>query len=119
MPPAIALPDRNETWPAWSPDGRYLYYCSARLLPIEQFFNVRYDLMRMGYDIEHDRWGEPMVVVSAQQAGGSICQPKVSPDGRFVLFCLCRKLCKLLCALPSYGANDDAFCFCRWLLLES
>lgn len=90
MPPAIARPDRNETWPAWSPDGRYLYYCSAPVLPIEQFSNVRYDLMRVDYDIENDRWGEPMVVISAQQAGGSICQPKVSPDGRFVLFCLCR-----------------------------
>jgi hypothetical protein len=31
-----------------------------------------------------------MVVVSAEQVGGSICQPRVSPDGRFVLFCLCR-----------------------------
>ena len=90
MPPAIARQDRNETWPAWSPDGRYLYYCSAPVLPIEQFFNVRYDLMRVSFDIEHDRWGEPMIVVSAEQAGGSICQPKVSPDGRFVLFCLCR-----------------------------
>jgi len=90
MPPVINLPDRNETWPAWSPDGRYLYYSSAPLLPIEQFSDVRYDLMRVSYDIEQDRWGEPTVVVSAQQAGGSICQPKVSPDGRYVLFCLCR-----------------------------
>jgi hypothetical protein len=89
-PPAIALPDRNETWPAWSPDGCYLYYCSAPVLPMEKFFNVRYDLMCVSYDIEHDRWGEPMVVLSAQKAGGSICQPKVSPDGRFVLFCVCR-----------------------------
>ena len=90
MPPAIALPDRNETWPAWSPDGCYLYYCSAPLLPIEQFSNVRYDLMRVSYDIEHDRWGTPEVLVSAQETGLSACQPNVSPDGRFVLFCLCR-----------------------------
>jgi Tol biopolymer transport system component len=87
IPPAINLPDRNETWPAWSPDGRYLYYSSAPLLPMQQFFNIRYDLMRVGYDIEHDQWGEPTVMISAQDAGGSVCQPKVSPDGRFLLFC--------------------------------
>ena len=102
MPPAIGLPDRNETWPAWSPDGRYLYYCSAPVLPIEQFFNVRYDLMRVSYDIEHDRWGEPTVVVSAEQAGGSICQPNVSPDGRFVLFCRCR-----YGSFPIYQPSSD------------
>jgi hypothetical protein len=102
MPPAINLPGRNETWPAWSPDGRYLYYCSAPVLPIEQFFNVRYDLMRVSYDIEHDRWGEPRVVVSAQQTGGSICQPRVSPDGRFVLFCLCH-----YGSFPIYQPSSD------------
>ena len=29
FPPAIASPGRNETWPAWSADGRYLYFSSA------------------------------------------------------------------------------------------
>ena len=37
LPPAISLPDRNETWPCWSPDGKYLYYCSAPLMSIEHF----------------------------------------------------------------------------------
>jgi len=45
--------------------------------------------MRVSYDIEHDRWGEPTVVISAGEADGSISEPKVSPDGRFVMFCLC------------------------------
>ena len=26
--PQISRPDRLETWPSWSPDGRYLYFCS-------------------------------------------------------------------------------------------
>jgi hypothetical protein len=89
MPPVIGMPGRNETWPAWAPDGRYLYYCSSPTMPKEQLFNIRYDLMRVSYDIEHDRWGEPTVVISAGEADGSISEPKVSPDGRFVMFCLC------------------------------
>jgi hypothetical protein len=87
-PPAIALTNRNETWPAWSPDGRYLYYCSAAPLPLKNFRDIRYDLMRVSYDIDRDEWGEPETLVSAQETGLSAGQPKISPDGRSLLFCL-------------------------------
>jgi hypothetical protein len=86
--PAIALPERNETWPCWSPDGRYLYYCSARKLRVEHFRLIRYDLMRIRYDLEHDQWGQPETLVAAETSGLSAAQPRVSPDGRFLLFCL-------------------------------
>ncbi len=104
LPPAISLPDRNETWPAWSPDGKYLYYCSAPRLPQEQFRDVHYDLMRISYDIDHDRWGEPETLYSAQQKGGSAAEPVVSPDNRYVLFCLAR-----YGNFPIYQANSDLF----------
>ncbi len=103
-PPAIALPDRNETWPAWSPDGRYLYYSSGPPLPIEQYRHIRYDLMRIRYDIDRDQWGQPEVMVSAQETGLSACQPKVSPDGRYVLFCLCN-----WGNFPIYQASSDLY----------
>jgi hypothetical protein len=102
FPPAIARPDRNETWPAWSPDGRHLYYCSAPPLPVEQFRQVRYDLMRVSYDLERDQWGAPEVMVSAEDTGLSAGQPKVSPDGRFVLFCLYS-----YGTFPVYQPNSD------------
>ncbi len=104
LPPAIALPDRNETWPCWSPDGRYLYYCSAARLPIERFREVHYDLMRIGYDIEQDRWGRPEVLLSSQQTGGSAAEPKVSPDNRYVLFCMAR-----YGNFPIYQRNSDLY----------
>ncbi len=43
----IADPDRRETWPSWSADGRYLYFCSAPQLPRAQLNDVKYDLMRI------------------------------------------------------------------------
>jgi Tol biopolymer transport system component len=89
-PPPVALPKRNETWPAWSPDGRHLYYCATDPVPVERFREVRYDLMRVSFDLERNQWGEPEVMVSARETGLSATQPKVSPDGRFVLFCLSR-----------------------------
>jgi hypothetical protein len=104
LPPAITLPDRNETWPAWSADGKYLYYCSAPRLPAEQFREVHYDLMRISYDIDHDRWGEPEMLLSAKESGGSAAEPKVSPDNRYVLFCLAR-----YGNFPIYQPNSDLF----------
>jgi len=104
FPPAIATPEWNETWPSWSPDGRHLYYCRAAPLPIERYRQIRYDLMRASYDIERDEWGEPEVLLSAQATGRSACQPRVSPDGRLLLFCLCK-----WGSFPIYQANSDLY----------
>ena len=93
--PGISDDDRLETYPTWSPDGRHLYFCSApilwedrdRMVP-EAWDEVRYDLRRISYDIESDRWGEPETVLSAGETGRSLLLPRVSPDGRFLLFCM-------------------------------
>lgn len=120
VPTVLGLPDRNETWPCWSPDGKYLYYCSAPRLPVDQFKQVRYDLMRVAYDIDQDRWGDPEVLLSAEQSGGSAAQPKVSPDNRWVLFCLAK-----YGNFPIYQPNSDLFVFdlqtrqCRRLSINS
>lgn len=96
--PQIAAPDRLETFPAWSPDGKHLYFCSApqrwdaelerrQILPAN-YLQVRYDLRRVRYDIETGAWGEPENVLLASDTGLSISEPRVSPDGRFLLFCM-------------------------------
>lgn len=93
--PSISMPDRLETYPTWSPDGLYLYLCSAPLLwsggdrlPPERYAEVRYDLMRISYDVEKGTWGEVETVLSARQTGKSITLPRISPDGRWLLFCM-------------------------------
>jgi hypothetical protein len=88
VPPALAQPEILETWPNWAPDGKYLYYCAAPKLPIKRYREVKYDLMRIPYDIETDKWGEPEKLVSAEAFNLSTHEPRVSPDSRFVLFCM-------------------------------
>jgi len=86
--PQISNPDRVETFPTWSPDGRYLYFCSTDPLPVERHREVRYDLMRVSYDADSQRWGEVEPVLLAKDTGLSIAEPRVSPDGRWLLFCM-------------------------------
>ncbi len=90
--PQIARPDRWETFPAWSQDGRYLYFSSAQRLADKnhvplQYDKIQYDLVRISYDEGSNRWGELETVVSSEQLGKSISLAQVSPDGRLVMFC--------------------------------
>ncbi len=93
---ALCSPDRLENWPMWSPDGKYLYFCSAPVLweKTEQGINtaryteLKYGLMRLPYDAETGAWGKLETVLSAEQTGLSINQPRFSPDGRFLVFCM-------------------------------
>jgi hypothetical protein len=94
--PPLSRKDRLETYPAWSPDGRYLYFCSAPVLwsdkntaPPERFDEVKYDLVRVSYDIDRDKWGEVEAVLSAEDTKMTCLLPRISPDGRWLLFCMC------------------------------
>jgi len=104
FPPAIATPDRNETWPAWSPDGRHLYFSSALPLPREKLLHIRYDLMRVSFDIQTGQWGQPELMISAAETGLSACQPKISPDGRLLLVTLCK-----YGSFPIHQPNSDLY----------
>ena len=93
--PALADRKRLETYPAWTPDGKYMYFCSAPMLwkdvktaPPRRYKEVKYDLMRISYDVDTDTWGPLETVLSADETGLSILLPRISPDGRFLLFCM-------------------------------
>lgn len=109
--PRAADKQQLESYPAWSPDGRYLYYCSAPILwpdrdttPPRNFADVKYDLMRISYDAASDTWGEPERVLAAEETGLSILEPRISPDGKFLLFCMCQYGC-----FPIYQPTSDLY----------
>ncbi|HOK50600.1 MAG TPA: hypothetical protein PLD12_11405 [Bacteroidales bacterium] len=79
----------NETYPNWSPDGKYLYYCLAPQwnsnIPVDSF---RYSLMRISFDEKNRSWGLPETLLDAEKLHKSVTFPRVSPDGKYVLICL-------------------------------
>ncbi len=90
----IAHPERLETFPTWSPDGKYLYFCSAEKTWADrsgvppEYKKFRYDLVRVSYDLKTGQCGERQMVLSSADTGLSINEPRISPDGRFLLFCM-------------------------------
>ncbi len=110
-PAELSDKNRLETYPTWSPDGRYLYYCSGLVLwedrntvPPENYDKLKYDLRRIAYDVDTDQWGKAETVLAADETGLSILLPRISPDGRFLLFCMCRYGC-----FPIYQPSSDLY----------
>jgi hypothetical protein len=85
--PVLSSPGKFETFPSWSPDGRYLYYCSANFHNYRDFQQIRYDLMRIQFDASTEQFGETDTILEAAKYGFSVSFPRVSPDGRYLLFC--------------------------------
>ena len=102
--PQISKPDRLETFPAWSPDGRHLYFCSAQPLPLERYEEIRYDLMRIAFDPESGQWGDVEPVLLAKDTGLSITEPRISPDGRWLLCCMSD-----YGSFPAYQPSSDLY----------
>lgn len=109
--PSLADKDRLETYPTWSADGKYLYYCSAPVLwedrnktPPDNYFQLKYDLMRISYDIETDTWGSPERVLSSKETQKSILLPRLSGDGKYIVFCMCDYGC-----FPIFQESSDLY----------
>lgn len=85
---AFSTKNRLETFPSWSPDGKWLYYCSALKPQPFRYDQVKYDLLRVNYNEETRTFGVPDTIVSSQKNGKSVSFPRISPDGKYVLFAL-------------------------------
>jgi len=94
--PKLKSPDPiQQTYPAWSPDGRYLYFCQSHAIDgfdtvhnVEKFLALQFDLMRIPFDENTLAFGEIELVVDAKNLDKSASLPKISPDGRFLIFCM-------------------------------
>ena len=83
-----------EVYPTWSPDGNYLYYCKSVPLPEElrdkdirtTYPKIQYNLYRRSFDVATHNFGDEELVYDAASQDKSATLPRISPDGRYILF---------------------------------
>ena len=104
-------PEANELeiFPSWSPDGRSLYFSSAHFeynpflrdsisqkvlvstrTPEQEITmragELKYNIYRLPFDPDTRQFGERELVYDAVAVGRSATLPRLSPDGRWLLF---------------------------------
>jgi hypothetical protein len=93
--------DALETFPCWNPSGTRIYYCVARnvkltsapdslrqMVLMQQYDSLHYNIMSMAFDPATQTFGPPRMEVNCEAMGKSASVPRVSPDGRYLLFTL-------------------------------
>ena len=86
-----------EVFPAWSPDGRTLFYCSAHFERqdtarkkvsevVKRYKELKYNIYRKSFDPDTREFGPRELVFDASSIDQSATFPRISPDGRFLLF---------------------------------
>ena len=86
--PLIADQGVFETFPTFSPDGKYVYFCTADTVALpKDIKELKYSLCRIAFDEENKQWGTQVDTLwNAQEMNGSVCHPKVSPNGKYLLY---------------------------------
>lgn len=73
-----------ETFPTFSPDGKYIYYCTADTVSLPRDIkNLQYSLVRIPFDETTGTIGTQVDTLFSQR---SVCHPRISPDGRYILY---------------------------------
>ena len=82
--------DAFETFPTFSPDGKTLYFCTAEARPIPQEYSeVKYYLCSVSFAPVPPAIGALNdTLYNAKSGGMSASFPRVSPDGRYLLYTL-------------------------------
>ena len=89
-----------EVFPCWAPDGKAIYYCSAHLeyhdsidegqeymMRAEQ---VKYNIYKKDFDPDTRQFGPRQLVFDAAALDKSATLPRISPDGRYLMFAMAR-----------------------------
>lgn len=80
----LSGPDQLETFPTFSPDGKYIYFCTAPRVDLPQNYkSLMYALVRIPFDETTGTIGAQVDTLFAER---SVCHPRVSPDGERILF---------------------------------
>jgi len=75
---------RFETFPTFSPDGKYIYFCTADSVTLpSNIKQLQYNLVRIEFDEKTGTIGQKVDTLYNQR---SVCHPRISPNGQFILY---------------------------------
>ena len=88
-----------EVFPFWAPDGKTLYYCSAHFERQDTTLSaageitkrskeIKYNIYKKSFNPETMTFGARQLVFAADSLGKSATLPRISPDGRYLMFAL-------------------------------
>lgn len=87
--PLLMRKEAMETFPAFSADGRTLYFCAADSVPAntDRFNGIHYNLCSIAFDPENGKFGDHIdTLVNAAAIGKSISFPRPSYDGKYLVY---------------------------------
>ena len=87
-----------EVFPFWAPDGKTLYYCSAHfefrdtvshsIEVVQRYQEVKYNIYKKSFNPDTYQFGPREMVFQADSMNKSATFPRISPDGRYLMFTL-------------------------------
>lgn len=85
--PIVATP-RCETTPAFSPDGKKIYFCLADSVNMPGGYDrLRYSLCSIDFDAQNGAFGSKIdTLLNAATIGKSVSLPRPSYDGRYMMY---------------------------------
>ena len=93
-------PNELECFPFWAPDGKTLYYCSAHFEYkdtidqgkefVSRTEELKYNIYKKSFNPETLQFGPRELVFNADSIDKSATLPRISPDGRYLMFTLAK-----------------------------
>ena len=91
-------PNEFEVFPFWAPDGKTLYYCSAHfefhdsighdVETVRRAKEIKYNIYKKAFNPDTYVFGPRELVFQADSLDKSATLPRISPDGRYLMFTL-------------------------------
>ena len=77
----------QESFPTFSPDGKWLYFVSAKPVNMPtEYEKLKYDILRVPFDVKSAALGDVDTVFSSYEMQKSAIIPRISPDGRYLMY---------------------------------
>lgn len=85
--PYLLSENSFQTFPTFSPDGKWLYFCTAEAQNMPKSYKkVHYNICRIGFDDEKGDFDNKIDTIFNANNEMSASFPRISPDGKFLLF---------------------------------